>query len=271
MSIYCTISSNAMHKRPEGSREPNNAPKTSWGPVDAWYDEHLEGEDTYHTQVILPNLLRLVGPKAGMTILDVACGQGFFAKHLSEKGASILGVDISTELIARATVNAPRAQFFTSPANNLSMINSDSVNHAILTLAIQNIEDVGGVCKEVARVLRPKGAFTIIMNHPAFRIPKASSWGFDQKTDTEYRRLDGYLSESRVSIDMHPGIKIGASTISFHRPLQWYVKHLTKHGLLVDRLEEWTSNKTSVGKRAKAENKARKEFPLFLALRSVKS
>jgi len=40
--------------------------------------------------------------------------------------------------------------------------------------------------------------------------------------------------------------------------------------MLVNDLEEWTSNKLSVGKAAKSENRARAEFPLFLALRSVK-
>jgi hypothetical protein len=39
------------------------APKTSWGDVSEWYDNHLEQEeDTYHKQVILPNLERLVAP-----------------------------------------------------------------------------------------------------------------------------------------------------------------------------------------------------------------
>ena len=40
---------------------------------------------------------------------------------------------------------------------------------------------------------------------------------------------------------------------------------------MVDALEEWTSHKTSDSDpRAAAENAARKEIPLFLALRAVK-
>jgi ubiquinone/menaquinone biosynthesis C-methylase UbiE len=260
-----------MHKdKIPSSRHAKNTP-TSWGPVDAWYDEHLSGPDTYHTQVILPNLLRLVDPKPGMHILDVACGQGFFAGHFLEKGATVTGVDISEELIARAKVNAPGGTFFLSPASDLGLIKDASIDHAVITLAIQNISDAGKVFGEVARTLKVGGAFTVVMNHPAFRIPKQSSWGYDDKAGIQYRRLDSYLSESRTDIDMHPGQKESPTTVSFHRPLQWYVKALTKHGLLIDRLEEWTSHKESVGKRAKAENKARKEFPLFLALRTVKS
>jgi hypothetical protein len=41
--------------------------------------------------------------------------------------------------------------------------------------------------------------------------------------------------------------------------------------LLIDALEEWPSHKTSTsGPRAAAENTARKEIPMFLALRAVK-
>jgi len=244
---------------------------TSWGPVDAWYDEHLSGEDTYHTRVILPNLLRLVDPKPGITILDVACGQGFFAKHFLEKGAEVIGVDIAEELIARAKINVPHARFIVSPASDLSEIANESIDRAVTTLAIQNIKEAERVFAEVSRTVKKGGSYTLVLNHPAFRIPKQSSWGYDEKAGIQYRRLDGYLSESRAEIDMHPGQHEHAETISFHRPLQWYVKALTKHGMLIDRLEEWTSHKTSVGKRAKAENKARKEFPLFLALRAIKS
>jgi hypothetical protein len=49
------------------------------------------------------------------------------------------------------------------------------------------------------------------------------------------------------------------------------VKSLRNAGLLIDALEEWPSHKTSQpGPRAAAENAARKEIPMFLALRARK-
>ena len=66
---------------------------------------------------------------------------------------------------------------------------------------------------------------------------------------------------------MHPGKKGSEVTISFHRPLQYFFKLFSKTGLSVTRLEEWISHKESQnGPRKVAEDKARKEFPLFLAL-----
>ena len=58
-------------------------------------------------------------------------------------------------------------------------------------------------------------------------------------------------------------------TLTHHRPLQEYFKELSKSGLWVDALEEWNSHKNSQpGKRSRAENRARKEIPLFLAVRA---
>ena len=58
---------------------PNNS--TSWGKVAAWYDDLLDGDDTYQKKVILPNLKRLAGIQKGDQVLDLGCGQGFFARE----------------------------------------------------------------------------------------------------------------------------------------------------------------------------------------------
>ena len=74
-----------------------------------------------------------------------------------------------------------------------------------------------------------------------------------------------------MKIQMHPGDAPDDFTLSFHRPLQVYVKGLRKAGFTVDMLEEWISNKKSEpGPRAAAENKARKEIPLFLLIGAIK-
>lgn len=70
---------------------------------------------------------------------------------------------------------------------------------------------------------------------------------------------------------MHPGKTNSPQTISYHRPLQYYFKLFQKSGFAVQRLEEWISHRVSdSGPRAKAENDARKEFPLFLYLGATK-
>lgn len=243
--------------------------KTSWEPVASWYDELLKGEDTYQTQVILPNLVRLLPPKG--RIIDIACGQGFFSHQYAKKGAEVLGVDISASLIEYAKKERKaNPRFAVAPADRMPMAESGTFDGAMIVLALQNVKELQETCKEAARVLKKGAILVIVLNHPCFRIPKASSWGFDEKEHVQYRRLDHYGVPFSVRIDMTPGAKKKSEkleTVSFHRPLQEYVKALSKAGFSVIGLEEWISHKKSEkGPRAQAEDEARKEFPLFLTV-----
>ncbi len=246
-------------------------PTDSWGSVASWYEKHLLDEDTYHNKVVLPNLLRLVAPKRGESIVDLASGTGFFSAAFAKEGAQVTGIDVSEELIAIARKHSPQVSFHVGSAEKFDIVSDNSKDKVVIVLAIQNIEHTAKVFAEVARVLKKNGTLHIVMNHPAFRIPKQTSWAYDEKRKVQYRRVDEYLSESKSSIEMHPG-KLGSpETLSYHRPLQYYFKLLQKAGLAVERLEEWTSHKESdSGPRAKAENNARKEFPLFLYLGAKK-
>lgn len=249
---------------------------TSWGGVAKWYDNLIEKETSnYQKDVILPNLLRLVNPLNGETILDLACGQGFFSREFARRGSRVIGVDIAPELIKIAEDLRDKAKlkidFHTSGADNLPFIKSASIDKITVVLAIQNIENLSGTLAEAVRVLKPGGKMFIVMNHPVFRIPKASSWGWDESTKAQFRRVDEYMSESKVPIQMHPGQKPGEMTVSFHRPLQIYFKAFKKAGFAVSSLEEWISNKKSEpGPRAGFEDKARKEIPLFMLLEVFK-
>ncbi|MEK7187986.1 MAG: methyltransferase domain-containing protein [Patescibacteria group bacterium] len=245
--------------------------ETSWERSAEWYDEHLKKDDTYQRKVILPQLLRAMDIKKGEMILDLACGSGFFSMEFMKAGAHLVGVDASKTLIALAKKAVPQGQFYVGSSDKLSLIPNQSIDKVVVVLALQNIENVASTLKECARVLKPSGQTYIVLNHPAFRNPQESDWGWDESKKVQYRRIDRYLSESKVKIQMHPGDAPSEYTISFHRPLQFYFKALRTSGFLTRSVEEWESHKKSqTGPRSMAENRARKEIPVFLFLEAVK-
>ena len=130
---------------------------------------------------------------------------------------------------------------------------------------------IAPVFAAAARLLRPGGRLVLVMTHPCFRGPKETSWGWDAQRDVQYRRVDRYLVPRKTPIVTHPGSAPGGYTWTFHKPLEAYARALRGAGLLIDAIEEWPSHKTSEpGPRAHAENTARKEIPLFLAVRALK-
>ena len=244
---------------------------TSWGKEAVWYQKHLEESDTYHTKVVLPNVLRVIEPKKGLKVLEIGCGEGFFARELAKEGARVVASDVARELIALAKEKGGGVAYHVSPAQDLSWVESGTQDVVLAILTLQNMERIDVVMREVARVLKKGGRFVCVLNHPVIRVPQTSSWGFDDEKKIQYRRLDGYLSGKKVAVDMHPG-KSGKKsfTYSFHRSLQEYMKMFRGAGFAVTRLEEWISHKTSEpGPRAKAENHARKEFPLFMMIETM--
>lgn len=251
------------------------APKkqeTSWGHVADWYHEHVsESNDTYHEKVIKPNLLRVLGDIRGKRVLDLACGEGFFSRALHAVGARVTGADIAPELIAIAKKLGPlEISYLAAPASRIPLPEA-SFDIAVCVLALQNIKDLSGALAQTSLLLKKGGTFAIVLNHPAFRILRHSQWGYDIEASVQFRRLDRYLSETSYAVQMHPGKAPGVTTLSYHRPLQLYMKELAKHGFVLAGLEEWISHRVSEkGPRAEAEDRARKEFPLFLMLNARK-
>lgn len=78
------------------------------------------------------------------------------------------------------------------------------------------------------------------------------------------------MSEMDIPINAHPGQDVSPMTWSFHHPLEDYSTYLYNNGFLIEKIEEWTSDKKSEGKAAKMENRAREEFPMFMAILAVK-
>ncbi len=243
-----------------------------WDQAARWYDALVgdQGSD-YHRSIVMPNAFKLMGLKKGSRILDLACGQGVFSRFLYQKGLRVMGLDISEELIRYAQKRSdPAIKFFTGDAQDDSTLENEKFDGVVCLLALQNIESLEGVFKNVKKWLKPSGKFVMVVTHPCFRIPRQTHWGWDEEKKIQYRRVDMYSQETAIPILTPPFATSSIYTVTYHRPLKSYFSHLSQAGFAVDSLEEWVSEKMSQpGKRAKAENRARNEIPLFLALRSI--
>lgn len=264
---------------------PKKPAKTSWNPVAGWYDSmHAERRDDHYTGVIIPGVLRLLAPRPGDRLLDVACGQGAVSRELARAGAEVVGIDASEKLINLATRRAEqdprdaatRQSYLVGDALNLdALVEPASFDLASCVMALSNMDPIGPVMHGMANALTPGGRAVIVISHPSFRIPKHTAWGWDADAGRQYRRVDAYLSPERHEITMNPGAVADGDrpvlTSTFHRPLSTYVEAASRAGLLIDAIEEWTSPRESTsGPRAEEENRSRREIPLFLAVRVVK-
>lgn len=281
-----------------------------WDHVAGWYDKLIEeGRSDHFEKVIIPGTLRLLEPAKGQRILDVACGQGAFCRTIARLGVEASGVDAAPRLIeaAKRASNelrpAPIYQVGDARQIGDAPIGGEPFDSATCLMALMNIEPLSPMFAGVAKKLRAGGRFVSVILHPAFRSPGQTSWvweaspardigsrgRFDVRgkpgrpapagtrgNERQYRRVDGYLSTGHREIVMNPGAASGGAervvTLTHHRPIQTYVRLLREAGFLIDALEEWPSARESEpGPRATEENRARREIPMFLAIRAVRT
>lgn len=244
---------------------------TSWHNVGKWYNETVGEEGHYyHQSIIIPNVLKLLNFSEiePASLLDLACGQGVLSRHLPPN-VSYVGVDAAAPLIAAAKRHSHSTshRFTQADVTQKLPLHNILFSHAAIILALQNIEHPLAVFQNANHYLQSGAPLIIVLNHPCFRIPRQSSWKVDTENKIQYRRIDRYMSHMKIPIQTHPGQgKQSPHTISFHHPLSHYSQWLKEAGFVIELIEEWCSNKVSIGRSAKMENRSREEIPLFMAI-----
>lgn len=244
--------------------------KTAWkGGVASWYKKSVGTDGSfYHREVVIPNSLRLLNIKSGEKILDLGCGQGIMGRQIKNK---YLGIDLSTELIEEAKrldKNINHTYLVGDITTDLKIYGS--FDKGMIILALQNVKKPFGVIRNFSKLLKKDGELLIVINHPTFRIPKHSDWKvMDNK---QYRIMESYMSPLEIPIESSPfDKKNNQISYSYHYPLSAYIEMLSDNRFLIRTIEEWISPKKSEGPMAIIEDKARGEFPLFLAIKAIKN
>ena len=114
------------------------------------------------TSQTIPSLLGAAGVGAGTRLLDVASGPGYVAAAAADRGASVVGVDFSSEMVALASRRYPDLEFVEGDAEALAFpdrsFDAVAINFGVLHLARPDT-----ALTEARRVLTPGGrcAFTV--------------------------------------------------------------------------------------------------------------
>ena len=246
---------------------------TSWEKSSNWYKKIVGDQGHYfHQAIIFPKIKQLINFDNIKSILDLACGQGIFERQIYPS-CEYVGVDISRSLINEAINKSQnkKHKYLLADVSKKIPINENYFDLVTIILALQNIKNINGVINNAYKHLKIGGKFLIVLNHPTFRIPRQSYWQVDPQNKIQYRRIDRYMSNLEIPISTNPGkFKKSEITWSFHYPLSKYSQILFENNFLIEKIEEWVSNKKSTGPMAKMEDRSRNEIPMFMAIMATK-
>jgi SAM-dependent methyltransferase len=117
------------------------------------------------------SLFAMLGPVAGLDVLDLACGEGHYSRLLRERGARrVLGVDVSAAMIGLARGReAPGSgiEYLVSDVQDLPALGPfDVACAAYLLHYARDVAELERLCAAIARQLSPGGRLVAINENP---------------------------------------------------------------------------------------------------------
>jgi 2-polyprenyl-3-methyl-5-hydroxy-6-metoxy-1,4-benzoquinol methylase len=110
----------------------------------SWADFVRTGKDHYREEMNGPAAFRMVGDVRGKHVLDLSCGEGYNARILAGKGARVVGVDFSQEMIKLAEQKEKKdklgIRYCVSDAADLKELDSGHFDVVTCFMALMDIE-----------------------------------------------------------------------------------------------------------------------------------
>jgi ubiquinone/menaquinone biosynthesis C-methylase UbiE len=238
----------------------------SWDEVAEDYHKTVgETGDSYHRNFVNPVIFDILGDIKGLSILDLACGQGYLSRILAKKGAMVTGIDLSAkmlELARTAEINEPLGiKYAHCNSGDMSKITDASMDCIVSTFSFHDIKEIESTIQECSRVLKTDGKLVFAIPHPfSYARRTKDSEGF-------FLKIRQYMS---VRESPHPKYKDSNIKV-YHRPLSYYFEKLFSVGLQMIAFREVIAD-LHRGQPIKDEQLLtyRKEIPGFLVVGFLK-
>lgn len=189
-------------------------------------------------------------------ILDAACGPGKYAEILIEKGADVIGFDISNKMVELAQKrNRSKGKFFVHDlCEPLENFEDETFDIVICALALDYIEDWNDTILEFNRVLKKDGILVISCQHPFFEYT--------------FYEVSNYFTTEAVKC-VWTGFGFPIEMNCYKRSLQSCLMPIIENGFRLDKILE--PKPTAEFEKHDARHfKELNEFPSFMCLRAIK-
>ncbi len=206
-----------------------------------------EGND-YHRLLVAPAMMRLLDLKPGEEVLDIACGNGQFAREMSRVAGHVEAFDVSPRFIERARTHTTAAGI-----DNISYSVRDATNLAALLELGEGRFDAAASCQALMdipvleplfgalrKLLKPGGRFAFSVSHPCFNQSGMRMAIEEEEVDGELRQVYSVrvLRYLRNAPARSQGIRGETPHWDFSRSLTDLLTPAFAAGLVMDGLDE---------------------------------
>ncbi|HYL75273.1 MAG TPA: methyltransferase domain-containing protein [Bryobacteraceae bacterium] len=121
-----------------------------------WDADRYEGKHSYVWQ-FGASLVDLLAPQPGERILDVGCGTGHLTAEIVARGADVVGIDSSPDMLGQARQNYPALTFALADVTTVQF--PERFDAVFSNAVLHWVKDAEGAVSSMAAALRPGGRF----------------------------------------------------------------------------------------------------------------
>ena len=232
------------------NRASNDDVRAAWEANAEWWDDYIGREgNEFHRVLVAPAQMRLLGLKPGDRVLDIACGNGQFAREMARAGASVVACDFSSKFIERARRHTAAegidgVEFHVVDATDeaaLRALAGSPFDSAVCTMALMDTVDISPLLRAVHAMLRSGGRFVFSVSHPCFQNDGARMFVEREDRDGEMVTTRGVRITRYLTSETHRGIGIIGQPkphYYFDRPFSELFRACFEAGFSLDGFEE---------------------------------
>ena len=235
----------------ENSSQPldlNEETRTIWDQNAAFWDEKMGDGNDFQRLLTGPASERLLDLQPGETVLEIACGNGVFARRLAALGAHVIATDFSAQFLERARA---RSSAYTDQIEyrlldatreeQIVALGQQRFDAAVCNMGIMDMAEIDPLMRGIRQVVKAGGRFVFSLLHPCFNHTGTTCC-------IEEAPLNGDIVTTRsvkITKYLHSGPQKGIGIIGqpaphyyFERPLHILFSACFRAGLVLDGLEE---------------------------------
>ena len=230
---------------------PADEVRASWDANAAFWDERVTEGLPWQRGLVYPSVERLLDLRAGERVLEIACGNGEFARRMAELGADVLATDFSPNQIEHALAHGGSVEYRVVDATDeeaLLELGEGSFDAVVCNMGVMVMLEIDPMASAGARLLRPGGRFVFSMLHPAFNGGGVIRVLEQQDVEGEVVRMYSVKVARYLTPWSGKGVAIEGQPEPqwyFDRPISMLLDAFFAHGFVLDGIEEPASDAES--------------------------
>lgn len=187
---------------------------------DKWADQY--DSNINHTRDLEGIALRnVLNPAHIEAILEIGCGTGKNSEWLQTKAKSLMAVDLSEQMLAKAKARLSGIDFIQADITQPWSFTQKQFDLVTFSLVLEHISDLDFIFKQAAQKLKPGGQIYIGELHP-------------------FKQYNG----SKARFDNEEGTMV---LTCFTHHISDFINDAGKHGFSLTRLQEWFDDDEKAG------------------------